>query len=392
MSLPPGQSLTSTANPTASQRNSLGLPAFVSNASSRTPVQNNFSLPVASTVGNRNSLSFPPPPIMSTSIANANSQPLPNRTLPTQNQNSSNLSFPLLANQSLLSSLGQQSFSNLPVDKTSQIVSRWNLKFKGTSNDKLTIQEFLYRVSSRCHSDLRGDYQLLCNHISNLLEDKASNWFWRYHAEVQGRIIWMDLCAAMVEEFKDRRTDEDVMDKIRARKQKAGERFDSFYDEILRLNDRMVQRLSSADLLPIVKRNLHPDLRKDLLYLPIHTMSQLREYISKREIFDEDIAKHSSRSHASTRQVAEVSVPQANHESIEAFGTSRPPLKCWNCLKENHRWNECPSETRNLFCYGCGQPDVVQPKCPKCSGASKNSANPGVSQLSVLPPQSTTQM
>ena len=158
---------------------------------------------------------------MSTSIGNSYSQLPPTShnfsagasVLPSSRTYLPNVSFPV-------SSLHQSVFSPTS-DKASQIVSRWPVRFKGTVNDKLTIQEFLYRVSALTTSELRGDFQLLCNHVSILLEEKASNWFWRYHAEVQGQIVWLSLCEGLVEEFKDRRTDEDVLDKIRARKQKS---------------------------------------------------------------------------------------------------------------------------------------------------------------------------
>jgi len=372
----PARSLPSTVNPPIAR-----LPTWLLNPGGG--LHNRYSLSAMTSGSQRHSLPLTQPPIMATSSGNLGPNvTLPNRTLPSRSQDGGNPNLSFLPNQSLPFSSSQPSFLNLPINKAAQIISRWPVRFKGTSNDKLTIQEFLYRISALTTSDLQGDYQLLCNHISILLEDKASNWFWRYHAEVRGQVSWMNLCEGLVEEFKDRRTDEDVLDKIRARKQKSGERFDAFYDDVLRLNDRMVQRLSTFDLLPIIKRNLHPDLRKDLLYLPIHTMSQLREYVSKREIFDEDVAKVSSRSQTSSRHVAEIVDSDLEPQAIEAFSANRVPFKCWNCNGENHRWDDCPSEIRNRFCYGCGQPDVVKPKCPKCSGNSKNVRSPGA----VLPP------
>ncbi|XP_061399138.1 uncharacterized protein LOC133334841 [Musca vetustissima] len=39
---------------------------------------------------------------------------------------------------------------------------------------------------------------------------------------------------------------------------------------------------------------------------------------------------------------------------------------CWNCRKSGHRFMDCLSTQRSLFCYRCGQPNTVAPRCPKC--------------------------
>lgn len=41
-------------------------------------------------------------------------------------------------------------------------------------------------------------------------------------------------------------------------------------------------------------------------------------------------------------------------------------VKCWNCDKSGHLWGNCRAP-RKIFCYKCGQKEVIKRNCPRCS-------------------------
>lgn len=248
-------------------------------------------------------------------------------------------------------------------DKITQIIHNWKIRFSGNLKG-LSIDAFLYRVEALTKQTLQGDFELLCRHISCLFEDKAADFFWRYHRTVNS-IIWPELCNALRAQFRDTRTDMDYRELIHDRKQKAGETFDSFYEAILKLTDCLEQPICENTLVEILRRNLVPEIQHEILNLSITTVSQLREICRRREYFLHDVRRRMPQSkHINDfKRISEV-------QNLEENDIAEIKLKCWNCREDGHRYQECVAP-RSVFCYGCGTPNVYKPTCSKCN-ASKN--------------------
>lgn len=257
---------------------------------------------------------------------------------------------------------------DLTTDRVSQIISGWHLKFSGREEDGLSVDNFIYRVQALTNQGLRGDFDLLCKHVHLLFCGKAIDWFWRFHRNTT-RLDWTILCDELRNEFCDSRTDYDLKEQIRNRKQRNGEKFDLFYDALLRISDGLQQPISNFELIEILKRNLRPDVRKELLYLDINSISQLREYVRKHEILEEEINKCKSNKIFVPRKVVSELETEFLDDNIGIEEIK--DLSCWNCSQKGHRFEDCLSE-RKIFCYGCGKPNVFKPNCLKCNKYSKN--------------------
>lgn len=72
--------------------------------------------------------------------------------------------------------------------------------------------------------------------------------------------------------------------------------------------------------------------------------------------------------------------PRPNSNS----GTVQPhqyviPSCCFNCEQIGHNWVDCTIPHRRLFCYTCGWPNTVKPKCPYCQFIrSQGNQNAGI--------------
>ncbi|KAI8128794.1 hypothetical protein CVS40_1659 [Lucilia cuprina] len=264
-------------------------------------------------------------------------------------------------------------------DRIGHIISNWKIKFSGDVRG-MSVDNFIYRVRALTSQTLSGNFDILCDHISILFDAKANDWFWRYHQTVP-QIKWPELCAALRKQYKDSRTDVDYREMIRDRKQRVGETFDSFYEAIVDIADRLCEPLSEKVLVEILRRNLLNEIQHEILNIKIETVSDLRDICRRREFFMQDIGRKQSFQKLSNRKY----LSEFDSEDLEALPNedlSAIALICWNCRQSGHRYQDCLQE-RRIFCYGCGAVNIYKPQCPDCnspknlrSGAQKSALKP----------------
>lgn len=257
------------------------------------------------------------------------------------------------------------------------ILNGWKLKF---SRSGMTIDNFIYRVEALTQQTLEGNFVVLCKNASVLFEGKADEFYWPYHKTV-GDVRWDRLCVALRMQFRQERDDSDIEELIRGRKQKANESFDGFLDGISVLVDQLSQPWSIQKLVRVLKNNLRPEIRHELLNI-----------CRRRESFLEDVKRTHGYAKPTPfrREVSELlkdktqdetSDSDTNNVEIEAFS-----LICWNCRQEGHRYQDCLSEKR-VFCYGCGASNTYKPNCSRCARNVKSCT----SKLPVKPKTSSAQ-
>lgn len=142
------------------------------------------------------------------------------------------------------------------------------------------------------------------------------------------------------------------------------------------LLDQLERPLSPQKIVRLLKNNLRPEIRHELLYIEIKTVSELRDICRRRETFLEDVKRSQGfvKGTPFRREVSEIGQEEKEIESdsdsqvleVDAFS-----LICWNCHKEGHRYQDCLAEKR-VFCYGCGAINTYKPDCRNCSKNSKS--------------------
>lgn len=265
----------------------------------------------------------------------------------------------------------------LRADKITSIIKNWNIKFDGSAQG-LSVDEFLYRIRSLTADNFDNDFSIICRNLTILLTGKALAWFWRYHKQV-ATVVWDDFCVALRYQFKDFKTDFDIREELRNRKQKPNESFELFYESVSTMIDRLSTPISEEDLIEILTRNLRPEIRHELLYVPILSIAHLRKLVQMREnLFNDEYARRNifNKSH---QQIPRKSVSEIEHcdvklpclteiekLSVDAVNHTYIPPKCWNCSESGHLWEDCLKE-RTIFCYGCGAKNTYKPNCLKCT-------------------------
>ncbi|KAI8126690.1 hypothetical protein CVS40_3298 [Lucilia cuprina] len=277
-------------------------------------------------------------------------------------------------------SAGNSYHSTLNADKIALIIQNWNVKFDGTSNG-LNIEEFLYRIRTLTKDYFNSDFSIICRNLHILLTGKAREWYWRYHKRVQV-IEWNDFCEAIRCQYREFKSSFDIREEIRNRKQKPGESFDSFFEAVYTIMDKLPTPMSDLELIEILARNLRPDIRQDLLYVPVHSIPHLRKLVQMRENFLSE--EHVRRNMVPRlpnpkypRRLAALSADEINESSqfpdeisteisVDAVQNMEFNGKCWNCEEIGHHWQDYLKD-RSVFCYGCGEKQVYKPNCTKCA-------------------------
>lgn len=265
--------------------------------------------------------------------------------------------------------LSDSSYS-LRVEKITAIIQNWNIKFDGSANG-LTVEEFLYRVRSLTVENFNGDLNVICKNLPMLLTGKARDWYWRYHKQVD-RIQWDEFCSALRYQFKDFKSNFDVREEVRNRKMRPWETFEAFYENICSMLDRLETPIPETELVEILTRNLRPDIRHELLYVPIYSLAHLRKLVQMREnlLADDSFSQRASSKAPSISfpKFSESEKDQTNSYelSVDAVSRGQNVSKCWNCEEFGHHWEDCLKD-RIVFCYGCGTKNVYKPQCSRCS-------------------------
>jgi len=139
--------------------------------------------------------------------------------------------------------------------------------------------------------------------------------------------------------------------------------------------DQLEVPWSARKLVRVLKNNLRPEIRHEILNVEIRTVTELRETCRRCEVFLDEVKKTHGYAKASPfrREISETVQDSEERSEQEAetdleMETFSPV--CWNCRKEGHRYQDCFAE-RRVFCYGCGAP-IGSPFRPTPSSALRN--------------------
>jgi len=265
--------------------------------------------------------------------------------------------------------------------KIADILQKWGVRFDG-STEGLSVEEFLYRLNILTQENLGSDFELLNKNIHQLLMGKASSWYWRFHKQVQ-TFTWSEFCEALREQYRESRSTTELREQIRARKQKPGESFDSFYEAVCKLIDKLSVTFGEDELVEMIQGNLLTEMKDRLLFEKVSSISELRQLVQKRENFLKDLGKprmvpQKGKDSANFRVYALDETPEEEIDNSESDlsiaavnHTGSAKITCWNCEMPGHVWEDCLAEKR-VFCYGCGAPQIYKPNCANCKRKSEN--------------------
>lgn len=282
-------------------------------------------------------------------------------------------------------------------------VDKLGLSFSGDPRD-LRVNDFIYRLEQ-----MRAQYNIpwaeVLRDFSFLVTGQAREWYWLYRQN-NVDIDWDGLKHALIGQYQSPQSKFDILRELLERKQRHNESVNAYFHEMGILRSRLVQPICEYEMIKILKGNIREDIKRHVYQMTISSVEQLRiECIEAERNFPRRDTRPMPVPSRPIRQVNEVLVvdnegayaPKENQPGMEDISAlrmqqqQRTQLQCWNCREPGHVFMDCPAEYRKLFCYRCGRPDTVTPRCSNCqqgnrragvenAGSSRPTDNPAIQE------------
>jgi Retrotransposon gag protein len=292
-------------------------------------------------------------------------------------------------------------------------VFKWRIVFSG-DNTGLSLNDFLLQAedlriaAGMNETDLRES-------LIHLLRSSALTWYRAFHAQYG---TWQSLKSAMRKEFLPYDYEYYLRKDIDQRFQGDNEPFSVFLASMEMLFKNLSKPPPEEEKIEILRRNMKPELARQLSIYNVYSVSQLYNIIKhwercqfvtdrRRDTTPLEPAFFNSASTnpnrpRTVRRVqlveingdeeeidAEVAALQRGSNKIRVYKkeSASNPLRvseptpatqpsggrgpsnvvCWNCEGVGHTFRACTANRERIFCFGCGQKDVTTVNCNKCS-------------------------
>lgn len=185
---------------------------------------------------------------------------------------------------------------------------------------------------------------------------------------------WPTFRNELLNQFKTNTSNFEILRDLVERKQQANESLDGFFHSMCKLRSRLLQPIPEYDMIRILKRNVKESVARIVYPIAVSSVEQLRmECLEAERNFPRRELRSFGPMQRPIRTVNEVyfqeteNVPIQNEE-VTAINMSqqKQQLICWNCKVPGHGFRDCNSSERALFCYRCGKPNTIAPKCANC--------------------------
>lgn len=276
-------------------------------------------------------------------------------------------------------------------------MTHWNIKFSGDGTG-LSLNDFLSQLRMWARSQEVLEAELMSS-IFLLLNGPALTWYRAYQFRFN---TFQELVRGLRSQFLPPDYDHFLKLEIMNRYQGSDENFGIYLSAMEMLFQDLSKELTEVEKLDIIRRNMLPYYAEKLALIQIINLAQLTHYcqeIDRVKFLTEKRKESMSQSsktllepafsYLRTRKVAnrvnEI-VEETNVENLidndvcamnqesRNFNYGSSNIKCYNCDKTGHFWNNCPQPHRDR-CYKCGEKDTRTFKCIKCNPHLQNVRN-----------------
>lgn len=307
-------------------------------------------------------------------------------------------------------------------------IPKWRILFDGVSGklDKPHRVEHIYDFVMRVELMARRDgisLNRLPLILGNFISDPAASWYWAYLFD-NPNPNWLVFKQAIIARFCGYETEYEARNAVMRRQQKNNESFSEFVQQVQTMNNRLRNRFPEPHLLEILRENMNHQLQDHTLLLDFHSLEHLRFTCTRYEkLWQRHQRSQEFRGNTATVKrniINEMSYNERNFSeggihvqamdgseqlelgdafsnlSISAVdrnnhqGVKNEYSLCWNCDDMNHTYRDCTQPVQGIFCYGCGQKNVLKPNCINCKNKLSVNKKPNGVRPGEIRSDSTT--
>lgn len=253
-------------------------------------------------------------------------------------------------------------------------LDKWGIQFNGSN---MPVEDFIFRVECK-QSTSNYSWGEVYNHFNNLLSGPVEEWYWNFRRN-SPRATYDDFKLALAERYPKKDSDIDLWRKLINRKQKLGESFDDFVDEVERIYHKMVEQPTNQQLINVIRDNVNSEISTYIGLNRTNSMVTLKHMAREAEKLATKLIPSSNRNKPYSKHLSEVSETEfcqnpEDHVFVEAFSTQKREYKVFQCKRcsQKFRVDEESKEEKRIYCYGCGKEGFIKSNCPSCSENRQN--------------------
>lgn len=169
-------------------------------------------------------------------------------------------------------------------------------------------------------------------------------------------VNWPILRGALYKHFRQSETDADVTRMLNVRKMSANEKFEDYYEEIMRIHDKLSNPKSSEELISIIKRNVCNRLFSVVYSIHSTDLDHFRHDVLRAE-YD---LEHRFPNHFSKQQFVPKSSNNSNFPPKKVAELDIDPISTFFTASNNQPEFEVDEmrykiDTENILCGNCRQ-------------------------------------
>lgn len=255
-------------------------------------------------------------------------------------------------------------------------IPNWHLVYSGDGRG-LSVNDFLKQVVFMARADRVREQDLLESAI-HLFSGSARSWYMAFEHTFDS---WDTLTTSLRQQFISQDGDFGILKDIEQRQQQKDEPFIFYLSAMMNMFDQLQVPLTELSQVRYVLRNMSSFLAEKLALIEIKSLQELSKLCKRIEdVKNRDKIKRSNFPEASNF-VNRGRVNEIEHDDrYKLYPVSIPEksvsfareVKCVNCRRGGHVYQDCDMDRMRIFCFKCGELGQTSYSCPTCNSGKGN--------------------
>ena len=159
-------------------------------------------------------------------------------------------------------------------------IADWGISYEGPRG-QTSVEDFVFRVEY-LQNHYRCPWQEVLRDFHRLLNGEAKDWYW-LSLRSNPYMAWPQLKECLLRQFRNTKSDFEMMRNLVERRQNAGETIDEYFLAMIKLRSMLRVEIGEPDMIKIIKRNVRDNISRMIYAMQIWSVEHLREECKQAE-------------------------------------------------------------------------------------------------------------